>query len=150
MLVLIGAPPKNCMYHTWVTYEPYIAYVTPNYSKLTHLFLCTFSCPCPARLLHPQSCTEMSMPMSTDGIRDMFWRAPWDPAARDEQCLEEFGVSPQEGWAAAEYGGYGSWSQGTILIIIDSKSTQRISLFHITHISTSQTRSIFVLDGIDD
>ena len=52
------------------------------------------------------------MPMSTDGKRDMFWSAPWDPDAQAAQCLEQFGVSPREGWAAAEYGGYDSWSQG--------------------------------------
>lgn len=59
------------------------------------------------------------MPMSTDGIRDMFWRAPWDPAARDANCLDEFGVAPQADWGASEYGGYGAWSQGKILILVE-------------------------------
>ncbi|CAN0346617.1 unnamed protein product, partial [Ectocarpus sp. 8 AP-2014] len=58
-----------------------------------------------------QACTEMSMPMSTDGKRDMFWRSDWDPVAQAAQCMEQFGVSPGEGWGAAEYGGYDSWSQ---------------------------------------
>lgn len=51
------------------------------------------------------------MPMSTDGEQDMFWRAEWDPIAQASQCLEQFGVSPRDGWAALEYGGYDSWSQ---------------------------------------
>lgn len=54
----------------------------------------------------------MSMPMSTDGKRDMFWRSDWDPVAQAAQCMEQYGVSPGEGWGAAEYGGYDSWSQG--------------------------------------
>lgn len=52
------------------------------------------------------------MPMSTDGKRDMFWEAEWDPTEQQQQCREQFGVVPQEGWAAVEYGGYDSWSQG--------------------------------------
>ncbi|CAN0089214.1 unnamed protein product [Ectocarpus fasciculatus] len=59
-----------------------------------------------------QACTEMSMPMSTDGKRDMFWRSDWDPVAQAAQCMEQYGVSPGEGWGATEYGGYDSWSQG--------------------------------------
>lgn len=52
------------------------------------------------------------MPMSTDGKRDMFWRSDWDPVAQAAQCMEQYGVSPGEGWGATEYGGYDSWSQG--------------------------------------
>lgn len=59
-----------------------------------------------------QACTEMSMPMSTDGISDMFWMSEWDPDAQAEQCKEQFGVYPRHGWGAAEYGGYDTWSQG--------------------------------------
>lgn len=55
----------------------------------------------------------MSMPMSTDGVDDMFWAADWDPADQAAQCMEQFGVSPRDGWGAAEYGSYDSWSQGT-------------------------------------
>ncbi len=59
-----------------------------------------------------QACTEMSMPMSTDGISDMFWLSEWDPDAQAEQCMEQFGAYPRHGWGAAEYGGYDTWSQG--------------------------------------
>lgn len=52
------------------------------------------------------------MPMSTDGKRDMFWVSDWDPEAQAAECMEQFGVSPREGWGATEYGGYDSWSQG--------------------------------------
>lgn len=54
----------------------------------------------------------MSMPMSTDGIRDMFWLNTWDPVKQAAECMKQFGVSPSEGWGAAEYGGYDAWSQG--------------------------------------
>lgn len=54
----------------------------------------------------------MSMPMSTDGVRDMFWSAPWNQLEQDASCMEQFGVSPHEGWGAVEYGGYDAWSQG--------------------------------------
>lgn len=80
-------------------------------SLLLHcgLIHCTFLTNSPGR---SQACTEMSMPMATDGKRDMFWVSDWDAAAQAAQCMEQFGVSPREGWGAAEYGGYDSWSQG--------------------------------------
>ncbi|CAM9466993.1 unnamed protein product [Ectocarpus sp. 13 AM-2016] len=68
-----------------------------------------------------QACTEMSMPMSTDGKRDMFWRSDWDPVAQAAQCMEQYGVSPGEGWGAAEYGGYDSWSQVTNVVFSNGR-----------------------------
>ncbi|CAM9219135.1 unnamed protein product [Ectocarpus sp. 6 AP-2014] len=68
-----------------------------------------------------QACTEMSMPMSTDGKRDMFWRSDWDPVAQAAQCMEQFGVSPGEGWGAAEYGGYDAWSQVTNVVFSNGR-----------------------------
>ncbi|CAB1112158.1 unnamed protein product [Ectocarpus sp. CCAP 1310/34] len=68
-----------------------------------------------------QACTEMSMPMSTDGKRDMFWRNDWDPLAQAAQCMEQYGVSPGEGWGAAEYGGYASWSQVTNVVFSNGR-----------------------------
>ncbi|CAM9700055.1 unnamed protein product [Pylaiella littoralis] len=68
-----------------------------------------------------QACTEMSMPMATDGKRDMFWVSDWDAAAQAAQCMEQFGVSPREGWGAAEYGGYDSWSQVTNVVFSNGR-----------------------------
>eukprot|EP00903_Cladosiphon_okamuranus_P013794 g12837.t1 len=68
-----------------------------------------------------QACTEMSMPMSTDGIDDMFWVANWDPAGQAVQCMEQFGVSPRDGWGAAEYGGYDSWTQVTNVVFSNGR-----------------------------
>ncbi|CAM9184790.1 unnamed protein product [Scytosiphon promiscuus] len=68
-----------------------------------------------------QACTEMSMPMSTDGKRDMFWPSEWDPVAQAAQCMEQYGVSPRDGWGAAEYGGYDSWSQVTNVVFSNGR-----------------------------
>eukprot|EP00752_Nemacystus_decipiens_P003737 g3443.t1 len=68
-----------------------------------------------------QACTEMSMPMSTDGINDMFWAADWDPVGQAAQCVEQYGVSPREGWGAVEYGGYDSWSQVTNVVFSNGR-----------------------------
>ena len=45
-----------------------------------------------------QYCTEMFMPLGTDGVHDMFWYAPWNSSAAEEACLNEFGVRPRALW----------------------------------------------------
>jgi len=51
------------------------------------------------------ACTEMVMPMSTDGKEDMFWPAPWDEAAYAQGCQDRWGVSPRPLWAQISFGG---------------------------------------------
>lgn len=52
-----------------------------------------------------QSCTEMVMPMCTDGVADMFEPQPWNFQAFSDECYNQFGVRPREDWAEIVYGG---------------------------------------------
>lgn len=52
-----------------------------------------------------QSCTEMVMPMCTDGINDMFEPQPWNFQAFSDECYAQFGVRPRKDWAEIVYGG---------------------------------------------
>lgn len=52
-----------------------------------------------------QSCTEMVMPMCTDGVHDMFEPEEWNFQAFAEECNAVFGVRPRADWADAVYGG---------------------------------------------
>lgn len=53
----------------------------------------------------PQACTEMVMPMCTDGVRDMFQPEEWNFQAFSDGCYARFGVRPRAEWAGAVYGG---------------------------------------------
>lgn len=52
-----------------------------------------------------QACTEMVMPMCTDGINDMFEPQAWDFQAFSDECYAQFGVRPRKDWAEIVYGG---------------------------------------------
>ncbi|XP_028855891.1 lysosomal Pro-X carboxypeptidase-like [Denticeps clupeoides] len=52
-----------------------------------------------------QACTEMVMPMCTDGVQDMFEPEEWDFQAFSDECFHEFGVRPRPDWAETAYGG---------------------------------------------
>ncbi|KAG9348403.1 hypothetical protein JZ751_002138 [Albula glossodonta] len=52
-----------------------------------------------------QACTEMVMPMCTDGVQDMFEPQKWDFGAFAEECQALFGVRPRADWADTVYGG---------------------------------------------
>ncbi|MFT7803846.1 lysosomal Pro-X carboxypeptidase-like [Arapaima gigas] len=52
-----------------------------------------------------QACTEMVMPMCTDGVQDMFEPQPWNFEAFSEECYALFGVRPRPYWAGTVYGG---------------------------------------------
>jgi lysosomal Pro-X carboxypeptidase len=51
------------------------------------------------------SCTEMVMPMSQDGVTDMFYPQPWNLTSYTEGCQEQWGISPRPMWAQASFGG---------------------------------------------
>ncbi|KJE90179.1 prolylcarboxypeptidase [Capsaspora owczarzaki ATCC 30864] len=53
-----------------------------------------------------QSCTEMVMPMGSDGIHDMFPAAPWDLKSFNEYCKKRWNVVPRPTWAATSFGGF--------------------------------------------
>jgi lysosomal Pro-X carboxypeptidase len=52
-----------------------------------------------------QSCTEMVMPMCSDGVRDMFEAQEWDLEGIKRECLKKFGVTPQPFLVEKLYGG---------------------------------------------
>ena len=53
----------------------------------------------------PQACTEMVMPLCTDGVQDMFEPQAWDFQAFSDECQALFGVRPRASWAETLYGG---------------------------------------------
>lgn len=52
-----------------------------------------------------QSCTEMVMPMCSDGVNDMFEPSPWNFSDFSKECLIKFEVQPEEFKAVIMYGG---------------------------------------------
>lgn len=52
-----------------------------------------------------QFCTEQYMPMTRDGVNDMFWDQPWDEDEAIRQCEEQWGVAPRPLHATIEWGG---------------------------------------------
>jgi len=48
---------------------------------------------------------QQFMPFSKDGVRDMFWPAPWDAEAAVQACRDQFGVAPDPLYASRAWGG---------------------------------------------
>lgn len=65
--------------------------------------------------LHPQACTEMVMPMCTDGVQDMFEPEEWNFQAFSDECNAMFGVRPRADWAGTVYGGKDIASHSNII-----------------------------------
>lgn len=62
-----------------------------------------------------QACTEMVMPMCTDGVNDMFEPQEWNFPAFSEECNKLFGVRPRPDWAQTVYGGFDIASHSNII-----------------------------------
>ncbi|KAM3874765.1 lysosomal Pro-X carboxypeptidase [Diretmus argenteus] len=62
-----------------------------------------------------QACTEMVMPMCTDGIQDMFERQDWNFQAFSDECFTLFGIRPRADWARTVYGGTDIASHSNII-----------------------------------
>ncbi|XP_077467535.1 lysosomal Pro-X carboxypeptidase [Stigmatopora argus] len=62
-----------------------------------------------------QACTEMVMPMCTDGIRDMFEPGEWNFQAFSDECHAMFGVRPRADWAGVVFGGKDIASHSNII-----------------------------------
>ncbi|KAL2096648.1 hypothetical protein ACEWY4_008796 [Coilia grayii] len=62
-----------------------------------------------------QACTEMVMPMCTDGVKDMFEPQEWNFQAFSDECFSMFGVRPRADWAAVMYGGKAIASHSNII-----------------------------------
>jgi len=52
-----------------------------------------------------QACTEMVMPVETNGIDDMFLPEPWNYDRYKVYCQETFNVTPQPGWTWISFWG---------------------------------------------
>nr|XP_025961859.1 lysosomal Pro-X carboxypeptidase isoform X2 [Dromaius novaehollandiae] len=62
-----------------------------------------------------QACTEMVMPMCTDGVNDMFEPQKWDFDALSEECFRLWGVRPRPSWILSMYGGKNISSHSNII-----------------------------------
>uniref|UniRef100_A0A6Q2WZW4 Lysosomal Pro-X carboxypeptidase n=1 Tax=Esox lucius TaxID=8010 RepID=A0A6Q2WZW4_ESOLU len=62
-----------------------------------------------------QACTEMVMPMCTDGVQDMFEPQEWNFQAFSDECHALFGVRPRADWAGIFYGGLDIASHSNIV-----------------------------------
>lgn len=52
-----------------------------------------------------QACTEMVMPMCSDGVNDMFEAQKWDFPSFSAECIKRWGVKPRQTWITSMYGG---------------------------------------------
>ncbi|KAL9973435.1 hypothetical protein ACROYT_G019896 [Oculina patagonica] len=52
-----------------------------------------------------QACTEMVMPLCSNGVNDMFTESKWDFKDYAKDCQKSRGVTPLEYWAEIMYGG---------------------------------------------
>jgi len=52
-----------------------------------------------------QACTEMVMPMCSNGKTDMFPKKDWNFNTFSDDCLKQFGITPREKSAITNYGG---------------------------------------------
>jgi lysosomal Pro-X carboxypeptidase len=52
-----------------------------------------------------QQCSEMVMPMSQDGVQDMFYPAAWNLTAYNENCRNTYGFDPRDKWILQQFGG---------------------------------------------
>jgi len=52
-----------------------------------------------------QSCTEMVMPICSDGVNDMFEPNPWNLTQVIAECRKRWNVSPRPRWVVEQYGG---------------------------------------------
>lgn len=52
-----------------------------------------------------QACTEMVMPMCSNGSTDMFLPKKWDFKAFADDCYKKFKIYPRENLAVTTYGG---------------------------------------------
>ncbi|KOC67366.1 Lysosomal Pro-X carboxypeptidase [Habropoda laboriosa] len=51
-----------------------------------------------------QSCTEMVMPICSDGINDMFEPNPWNLDEYSKDCIKQYSVKPQSNLVCEQYG----------------------------------------------
>ena len=52
-----------------------------------------------------QYCTEQWMPMSKNGVDDIYWDEPFDKKAMIKSCEDTWGVTPRPTWGTIQWGG---------------------------------------------
>ncbi|XP_065278568.1 lysosomal Pro-X carboxypeptidase [Emys orbicularis] len=62
-----------------------------------------------------QACTEMVMPMCTDGVNDMFETRKWNFHVFSEECFKLWKVRPRPHWIPSVYGGKNISSHSNII-----------------------------------
>ncbi|XP_061538608.1 lysosomal Pro-X carboxypeptidase [Phycodurus eques] len=92
-----------------------------------------------------QACTEMVMPMCTNGVRDMFEPAEWNFQAFSDECHAMFGVRPRADWAGLVFGGKNIASHSNI--IFSNGGLDPWSSGGVTHNVSASLVSIMILDG---
>lgn len=85
---------------------------SPYRCVIGQLYLSQWIC---VQSLIPQACTEMVMPMCTDGVQDMFEPEEWNFQAFSDGCNFMFGVRPRADWAGTVYGGKDIASHSNII-----------------------------------
>ena len=51
------------------------------------------------------ACTDVPMPMGSNGKTDMFYPQPWNYDAYTKSCQDQYGVTPRYDWALQYFGG---------------------------------------------
>ncbi|XP_068601568.1 lysosomal Pro-X carboxypeptidase [Brachionichthys hirsutus] len=92
-----------------------------------------------------QACTEMVMPMCTDGIHDMFEFEEWNFQAFSDECNAMFGVRPRADWAGTAYGGKDIASHSNI--IFSNGGLDPWSAGGVSYNITDSLLSITIPDG---
>ena len=91
-----------------------------------------------------QACTELTLPMSRDGVRDAFWPQPWNSTAFADDCAAMFGIergAADEASAAAavSYGGRRfAWGGASNIVF----SNGRLDPWSATGVLASLSRSV--------
>lgn len=52
-----------------------------------------------------QYCTEQFMPFAKSGVKDIYWREPWDEGAARQACVDQWGVEPRALWGEIQVRG---------------------------------------------
>uniref|UniRef100_A0A8D2IVW7 Lysosomal Pro-X carboxypeptidase n=1 Tax=Varanus komodoensis TaxID=61221 RepID=A0A8D2IVW7_VARKO len=77
-----------------------------------------------------QACTEMVMPMCSDGINDMFEPQKWDFHAYSEECFKVWGVRPRPSWIPTLYGGKNISTHSNIIFRWAAEASAHIRAGH--------------------
>ncbi len=51
------------------------------------------------------ACSDVPMPMGSNGVDDMFYPAPWSYQDYSDNCYSTYGVRPRYDWIFYEFGG---------------------------------------------